>query len=153
MPRLSPRSQKLPIPYIFGNNFKKALLTYLNLETHGQVLAIAGNDDLEKTRGILEFVSIVNNSGRIPIVFNFFEMTGKETNREISEFLLKSVLDGFRMVDSHLKINYTELTEEAYFLKNININNDNRIQLKDVSLIKMYLYLKELLMYENHLIF
>ncbi|KAH0788317.1 hypothetical protein GPJ56_007791 [Histomonas meleagridis] len=145
-PRLPPRSKYLPIPYIYNRIYKKTLETFVGLTTHDQILVVTGDNGYGKTRSLYDFANIINQSGHVPILFDFQEISSYNSQREIANFLLSAVFKGFQLFDGQ-PINQTELLTQCPYIKYIN----SPLELfNDPLLNKMFAYLNSTVTIPNN---
>ncbi|OHS94622.1 hypothetical protein TRFO_10997 [Tritrichomonas foetus] len=141
-PRRPPRSPFLPIPYIFNRQFMKTVLRYASLPSHNQVLVISGPQGIGKTRGLSELTMKLNNSGNLPLLLDFKQVTQYSSHNDIKEFLLNAVYNAFQLIDNY-PLNKTEIRIHAPFINNIVIA-DNLV-FRDQNLHKIYSMLNQTL--------
>ena len=116
-PRWPPRSPFLPIPYIFNARFRKALQKFASLPSHNQVLVVSGAKGVGKTRGLLEFVDILNATGYLPIEIDFSYLGRSPSHADVEYLFMESVLKSFERYDRNGHVNVSELRRTAPFLE------------------------------------
>ena len=116
-PRWPPRSPFLPIPYVFNVKFRKALQKFASLPSHNQVMVVSGAKGVGKTRGLLEFVDMLNETGYLPIEIDFSRIARDATHEDVEFVLMSAVLRAFERYDRNGRVNVSELRRTAPFLE------------------------------------